>query len=41
MTVGLQIEAEDVGDIKKVVIRHDDSGLGSGWFLQHVSIFSM
>ena len=32
------IEALDIGDIKKVRIGHDGSGLGSAWFLDRVEI---
>ena len=35
-----QIEAAEVGNIKRIHIRHDNSGMGAGWFLQTVSIKS-
>lgn len=31
-----QIKAEDVGDLKKIVVRHDNSGLAAGWYLEEV-----
>ncbi len=38
MNVSLQIEAAEVGNIKKIRIRHDNKGLGAGWFLDTVSV---
>lgn len=33
-----QIEAKDVGKIFKIRVSHDDSGIGSGWFLDRVEV---
>ena len=32
-----QVRIQDVGDIKKLFIRHDNTGLGAGWYLEKVS----
>ena len=32
-----QVKAEDVGVLKKVLVRHDNTGLGAGWFLEKVT----
>jgi hypothetical protein len=31
-----QVEAVDLGEISKIRVRHDDSGIGPGWFLEKV-----
>jgi hypothetical protein len=31
-----QIEAVDLGELKKIRIGHDNSGVGPGWFLEKV-----
>ena len=31
-----KIKGSDVGDVQKVIIRHDDSGVGSDWHLAQV-----
>jgi hypothetical protein len=31
-----KIKGSDVGDVQKVIIRHDDSGIGSDWHLAQV-----
>ncbi len=36
----LQIEAADVGTIKRIHIRHDDTGMGAGWYLEKVNLFT-
>lgn len=33
-----QIEAKDVGNIFKICIGHDGSGIGSGWYLEKVDL---
>lgn len=33
-----RIEAIDLGEVSKVRIGHDDSGAGSGWFLDNVVV---
>lgn len=33
-----QIEAKDVGNIFKIRIGHDGSGIGSGWYLEKVDL---
>ncbi|CAD5116407.1 DgyrCDS5298 [Dimorphilus gyrociliatus] len=33
-----KIQAEDVGPLKKIRIRHDDTSLGPGWFLEKITI---
>ena len=32
------MEAADLGYIRKVMIRHDDSNMGSDWFLNRVEV---
>ena len=32
------IESIDVGELKKITIGHDGTGLGSGWFLDNVVV---
>lgn len=32
--------ASDVGDVEKVIVRHDNSGLGPDWHLKQISIYS-
>ena len=33
-----RFKASDVGDIEKVVIRHDNTGVGPDWHLQQVNL---
>lgn len=33
-----QVEAKDVGKIFKVRISHDDTGIGSGWYLDRAEV---
>ena len=35
-----QLKMMDLGEIKSLKIRHDNSGLKSGWFLDHVKLSS-
>jgi hypothetical protein len=35
-TNSFQVEAVDMGELKKIIIGHDNSGLGPGWFLEKV-----
>ena len=30
------MSADDVGDIKKIGLRHDNAGLAAGWFVEKV-----
>jgi len=32
------VDGADVGDIQQIVIRHDNTGLGSDWLLDHVEV---
>ena len=32
------VPAVDLGRLKKVNIRHDNSGMGAAWYLDHVSV---
>ena len=34
------IKGTDIGDVQRIVIWHDDSGLGSDWHLQQVDVFN-
>ncbi|KXZ56858.1 hypothetical protein GPECTOR_1g774 [Gonium pectorale] len=33
-----KVKASDVGDVQKVIIRHDDSGMGADWHLEQVEV---
>ena len=33
-----EITSEDVGPLKKVIIRHDNTGLAPGWYLQWLKV---
>ena len=37
MTDKFVIKGSDVGEIQKIVIRHDNAGMGPDWHLQQVS----
>ncbi len=34
------VKSTDIGDVKKVVIWHDNGGLGPDWHLQQVDVFN-
>lgn len=36
-----QIQANDVGELKAIKIRHDNTGIGAGWFLEKVMSWSV
>ena len=33
-----EIKAIDLGELQKVRIRHDDSGIGAAWYLEKIEI---